>query len=207
MRRVCHAPGGAYPGGVRVGAGRHPDRWLAFGALLIVTAVFAVVITRSGEPELTTPRPDPTAAPRMLALMRAGDGVNSGVTYDYTRRLADGARRTVQTREAQSNGTHGSRTADTLDVTSAAATYHCEIVDEPTCTRKATSPTLPASEVFAAAIRTGAYVVTRARDATIAGEAARCFATKSVNGRPYLPEIGSETLACFAADGVILRRW
>jgi hypothetical protein len=60
------------------------------------------------------------------------------------------------------------------------------------------------SDVFATAIGTGAYGVTRAKEAALAGEHARCFRVRSVNGQPYLVDIGTETLACFARDGVVL---
>jgi hypothetical protein len=206
MERVCHASGGAYPGGVRAGAGR-PDRRVAFAAFLIVAATFAVVIARSGESELSATPPDPTAAPQMLDLMRAGEARDSVATYDFIRRARGGTERPSQVREAQVHGTQVSRAGDALDITTATTTYHCQLVDaKPDCAKTNTRASIPASAVFAAAIGTGKYVVRRVPDATIAGEPARCFRTTAIGGHPYLRDLGTETLACFAADGVLLRK-
>jgi hypothetical protein len=193
---------------VGFGAGRHSDRRLGFGAVLIAAAVFAVVLARTGAPEHDTPPPpDPVAARTMLALMRAGEGMKSVVTYDFARRGAGTDDRRSQVSEAQLGSTQVTRAGDALDVRTATTTFHCQIVDDtPACTKKRSAPPLADSDVFATAIGTGAYGVTRAKDATLAGEHARCFRVRSVNGQPYLGDIGTETLACFAGDGVVLRK-
>jgi hypothetical protein len=193
---------------VGFGAGRHSDRRLGFGAVLIAAAVFAVVLARTGAPEHDTPPPpDPVAARTMLALMRAGEGMKSVVTYDFARRGAGTDDRRSQVSEAQLGSTQVTRAGDALDVRTATTTFHCQIVDDtPACTKKRSAPPLADSDVFATAIGTGAYGVTRAKDAALAGEHARCFRVRSVNGQPYLGDIGTETLACFAGDGVVLRK-
>jgi hypothetical protein len=57
--------------------------------------------------------------------------------------------------------------------------------------------------VLRVAIGTGAYAVTRQPTITIAGVEAQCFRVRAT-GAGLLPDIGTETEACFSAAGVPL---
>jgi hypothetical protein len=181
------------------------DRRLAAG--LFSLAAIGVLLTAgfATSPELPLAPPDPGAARELVALMHAGEGKSWLITYDFTRTLANGRRLRQTMQEGRSPTLHVLTAGSAMTIESPTRTYSCTIVgNRSACHAATTGRTLPESEVLRVAIAAGAYGVTRRAGTTIAGEHARCFRVLAT-GRGGLPDVGVETDACLAPDGITLR--
>jgi hypothetical protein len=181
------------------------DRRLAAGLFSLAAVGVLLTAALSSAPTLALPSPDPGAARELVALMRAGEGKSSLITYDFTRTLANGRRLRQTMQEGRSPELHVLSARSAMSIQTPTRTYSCTLVDTGSaCHEETTGRTLPESEVLRVAIAAGAYGVTRQAGETIAGEHARCFRVLAT-GRGGLPDVGVETDVCVAADGITLR--
>jgi hypothetical protein len=176
---------------------------------VILAAVTLAIVTQLA-PATTPVRPassarqarDPAAARDVVALVRAGERGSWSAVFDFTRTLAGGRVLHESMREARNPVMHVLRSTSSMTVQRAGRDYECNLVEGRwVCTHVGGGAVLPASAVLRVAVAAGAYDVTRLPDALIAGEHTRCFRVLT-SGRGFLPDIGSESDLCLAADGV-----
>ncbi len=150
---------------------------------------------------------DPQAARDAIALMQAGEHATYVAEYAFTRADAAGHRFTATQFEARAAGGVLIRAGTTLTIDWKSRGFDCVLAGGKTgCLARAVATGLPESEVLRVAVGAGFYDVTRGADTTIAGEAARCFVIRAHRLDKQLPnDFGTETDACFDAQGVPLR--
>jgi hypothetical protein len=189
------------------GSRRALDRRIA----LIIWAIAALVVfgalARSPEPDPLIAVRDPQAARDAIALMHAGEHATYVAEYAFTRADAASRRFTATQYEARAPSGVLIRDGATLTIDWKGQGFDCVLADGKTgCLSRAVATGLPESEVLHVAVDDGFYDVTSAADATIAGEAARCFVIRAHQLNKQLPnDFGAETDACFDAQGVPLR--
>jgi hypothetical protein len=172
--------------------------FLVAAIVVLATAGIARSIAPAGE------LPDPYAANDLVALMAAGERGSWSVNYDFTRTLADGRVLNESMQEARNPSLHLLLSGTSMTVDTPKRSYDCNLVEGRwPCTGSTAGAVLPPSEVLRVALAHGWYVVTRAPGSVIAGEQAECFRVLAT-GDGQLPDIGTETDRCLAADGVAL---
>lgn len=175
----------------------------AFG-LIAVVLLGTAGVTRESKPPVA--RRDPGAARDLEALMRAGEQGSWSVSYEFSRTLAGGRVLRQPMQEARSPSLHMLHSGSAMTVDKGDRSYDCNLAGAGyDCTTSIAGTTLPASEVVRVAVSAGAYDVTTASTASIAGRRARCFRVLTT-GHGQLPDLGVETDLCLTAAGVPLRQ-
>jgi hypothetical protein len=181
-----------------------PDRRVAVLLFSLTAVVLVVTVGVAAAPSLPRPEPDAGAARELVALMRTGERRSWKVTYEFTRRLADGRALSEIMREARNDELHVLIAGSSMTIERANRSYECTLVKARAgCHESDRAHVLPESEVLRVAVNTHAYGVSRVPDRTIAGEPAHCFRVRPT-GPGVLPDIGTETVMCVSDDGIAL---
>ena len=127
------------------------------------------------------------------------------VEYSFERTTGGGQVLSSSLTEARFGDVRVVSSAESLRVTVGRSVITCTRVDDQTkCLDgggASKAPAVPSRAVYAAGIRSGAYVVTRAEDRHVAGERTRCYLLRSVLGVSVLG-IGGEAEHCFTPDHI-----
>jgi hypothetical protein len=185
---------------------RQFDRRVAAKAFAVAAVSLFVTFGFAAPPGVIGSSGGRSAVGDLVALMRAGERGSWSVTYQFTRTLAGGRALRQSMQEARSPAMHVLLAGTSMSVVEGDRSYDCTVADDrPACTESAAGTSLPPSEVLRVAVATGAYSVTAAPDATIAGERARCFRVVAT-GPGQLPDLGIEADLCLGPSGVSLRQ-
>jgi len=174
--------------------------------VVLALAIFVAIVSAPA-PDPLVSAGDPQAARDLVALMRAGEHATYVAQYTFTRIDLSHDHFTATQYEARAPEGELLRDGPNLTIDWKGKGLDCALVNgSASCAARAVASGLPESEVLRVAVDAGIYNVTRAPDATIAGEAARCFVVRAAVPNRQLPnDFGTETDTCYDASGVPLR--
>lgn len=180
------------------------DRRVGFGLGFLAVAGLLVSVGWS-EPPTVTLHNDEAAFDELVGLLEANEGGDWLVRYTAGRELHSGESTTRATAEARRGGARVRREPTSVTTERGDEKVECNIAgDHVECLRGTVAPGLSAADIVRTLVGSGAYVVTRLPDETIADEDAQCFRVFGTGG--FEATYGLERQYCFASDGVLLRQ-
>ena len=173
---------------------------------MVAALVMLGTVGSARRPTHNLNRADRGAARDLVAGMRQGERGHWLVTFEFTRKLANGRVLTQAMHEGRVPSLRVLTSGTSMTVEKRAEHFDCNLVGERSeCSPTATGRVLPPSEVLRVSVAAGAYGVERRPAETIAGERARCFRVRAT-GPATIPDLGAATDLCVSDDGIVLRQ-